>query len=125
MKKKKKKVTVADAEETPEPSPAPAPAPVDDTPAPVAEAEAVAEVEAPVATPEPSTEKPAEDSGDLFTDLKKKKKKKKDIPLDLVRFFSFFVASGPQVMSITDILCDGKRRNLPSPLRLLTVLTCP
>lgn len=89
MKKKKKKVTVADAEETPEPSPAPAPAPVDDTPAPVAEAEAVAEVEAPVATPEPSTEKPAEDSGDLFTDLKKKKKKKKDIPLDLVRFFLF------------------------------------
>ncbi|OWZ31419.1 translation initiation factor 2 subunit 2 [Cryptococcus neoformans AD2-60a] len=92
MKKKKKKVAVADTEETPEPSPAPAPAPADETPAPVAAApapapaakpEAVAKVEAPVATPEPSTEKPAEDSGDLFADLKKKKKKKKDIPLDL------------------------------------------
>ncbi|ODO07074.1 hypothetical protein I350_04442 [Cryptococcus amylolentus CBS 6273] len=80
MKKKKKKVAVAELEEssaspapavepTPEPTPAAAPA----VPEPAAEAAPVAE----------SSEKPAEDGGDLFADLKKKKKKKKDIPLDL------------------------------------------
>lgn len=91
MKKKKKKVTVADTEETLEPSSAPAvetPAPA--AAAPDAEAEAETVAPAPVATPEPSAEQPVEDSGDLFADLKKKKKKKKDIPLDLVRFFSLF-----------------------------------
>ncbi|TXT06140.1 hypothetical protein VHUM_03613 [Vanrija humicola] len=66
MKKKKKKVVVADEEPAPK---------------------AAAPVEEPVAasssTPEPAAEKPAEDAGDMFADLKKKKKKKKDIPLDL------------------------------------------
>ncbi|WVQ75240.1 hypothetical protein IAR50_004852 [Cryptococcus sp. DSM 104548] len=80
MKKKKKKVAVAEPEESsapaaepsPEPTPAAAPAAAPAAPEPVAEA--------PVAE---SSEKPAEDGGDLFADLKKKKKKKKDIPADL------------------------------------------
>lgn len=84
MKKKKKKQVVLDTEEptqeveaTPEPStstPAAAPAisaPVED------------EAGSGAATPAEG-DKPAEDGGDLFADLKKKKKKKKDIPLDLV-----------------------------------------
>lgn len=135
MKKKKKKVTVADTEETPEPSPAPAvetPAPV--AAAPVAEAEAETEGPVPVATPEPSAEQPVEDSGDLFADLKKKKKKKKDIPLDLVRFFRFQKKS--QILDVMSsfscmlIYADNpywewKCRNLPNPLLLLTVSTCP
>lgn len=133
MKKKKKKVTVADTEETPEPSPAPAvetPAPV--AAAPAAEAETETEAPAPVATPEPSGEQPVEDSGDLFADLKKKKKKKKDIPLDLVRFFRF-PKRKPRILDVMSsfscmlIYADNlwECRNLPSPLPLLTVLTCP
>lgn len=67
MKKKKKKVVALDLDETPAPA------------APAAEASATG-----TSTPEPAAEdKPAEDAGDMFADLKKKKKKKKDIPLDL------------------------------------------
>ncbi|WWC95297.1 hypothetical protein V866_002158 [Kwoniella sp. B9012] len=82
MKKKKKKTVVADVEESPAPAPA-AEAPVEPTPA--ATSSAVPEVDSGVATPvnEGEGEKPAEDAGDLFADMKKKKKKKKDIPLDL------------------------------------------
>ncbi|CAK9785870.1 hypothetical protein CC85DRAFT_288862 [Cutaneotrichosporon oleaginosum] len=69
MKKKKKKVVALDLDETPAPA------------APVAEPSAAATG---ASTPEPAAEdKPAEDAGDMFADLKKKKKKKKDIPLDL------------------------------------------
>ncbi|WRT69403.1 uncharacterized protein IL334_006387 [Kwoniella shivajii] len=79
MKKKKKKTVVADVEESPAPAAEPEP-----TPAPVAAPESTPapEVDSGVATPVEG-EKPVEDSGDLFADMKKKKKKKKDIPLDL------------------------------------------
>ncbi|ORY35001.1 domain found in IF2B/IF5-domain-containing protein [Naematelia encephala] len=81
MKKKKKKQVTLDVEEpTPsteveaEPTPAAAAAP-----SPVVDA-------TPTATDDTAPvdgDKPAEDGGDLFADMKKKKKKKKDIPLDL------------------------------------------
>lgn len=71
MKKKKKKVVALDLDESPAPAEA---APAEEEP-----------VATGTSTPEPSAadDKPAEDAGDMFADLKKKKKKKKDIPLDL------------------------------------------
>ncbi|WVW86597.1 hypothetical protein I302_108647 [Kwoniella bestiolae CBS 10118] len=79
MKKKKKKTVVADVEESP------APVAAEPEPTPAATSSAAPEVDSGVATPvnEGEGEKPAEDAGDLFADMKKKKKKKKDIPLDL------------------------------------------
>ncbi|KAK4686800.1 translation initiation factor 2 subunit 2, partial [Tremellales sp. Uapishka_1] len=80
MKKKKKK-TVAIEEDVPAPAAETTPT----LPAAAVEEESTpAPEEAPsgVATPV-EAEKPAEDAGDLFADLKKKKKKKKEIPLDL------------------------------------------
>ncbi|WVQ96406.1 hypothetical protein IAU59_003511 [Kwoniella sp. CBS 9459] len=85
MKKKKKKTLVANVDETPAPAPAAAEPEPEPEAAPAAAAPAAvpaAEDGSGAATPV-EAEKPAEDSGDLFADLKKKKKKKKDIPLDL------------------------------------------
>ncbi|WWC93109.1 uncharacterized protein L201_008075 [Kwoniella dendrophila CBS 6074] len=81
MKKKKKKTVVAD---TVEETPAPATTEPEPTPAAAASTSTttVPEVDSGVATPVEG-DKPAEDAGDLFADMKKKKKKKKDIPLDL------------------------------------------
>jgi translation initiation factor 2 subunit 2 len=82
MKKKKKKVVDADTEEaTPEPEKVAAP-PVEGTKAAPLESSGnnqTLTVDAPV-----EEDKPAEDAGDMFADLKKKKKKKKEIPMDLV-----------------------------------------
>ncbi|KAK1923849.1 domain found in IF2B/IF5-domain-containing protein [Papiliotrema laurentii] len=87
MKKKKKKQVALDVEEpAPEADAAPAPAPAAH-PEPSPSTSAPAQVDetnggSGTATPV-EADKPAEDEGDLFADLKKKKKKKKDIPMDL------------------------------------------
>ena len=80
MKKKKKKQVALDVEQQVEPTSAAAPEPVAESAAePVAEPIAAASGSS---TPA-EADKPAEDSGDLFADLKKKKKKKKEIPADV------------------------------------------
>jgi translation initiation factor 2 subunit 2 len=84
MKKKKKKQVTLDVEDQEQ---APAPVEAASQPTVVEEARAAPAAEengvSGTATPV-EADKPAEDGGDLFADLKKKKKKKKDIPADLV-----------------------------------------
>ncbi|WVN87031.1 uncharacterized protein L203_102207 [Cryptococcus depauperatus CBS 7841] len=79
MKKKKKKAVIVEpSEESPAPELAAEPV-LEEAPTPIAESPAPN----PVHVAEASAEKPVEEDGELFGDIKKKKKKKKDIPLDL------------------------------------------
>jgi translation initiation factor 2 subunit 2 len=80
MKKKKKKAVALDLDEVPASTDTAVPEP----PSPVASKTEEAPAESSEVAPVES-DKPAEDGGDLFADMKKKKKKKKEIPLDLVR----------------------------------------